>query len=114
VINGSFWLGAAMGATASIVRLIPPCSSRSRLAPLFHRGGGPWPHRILDADVDPDSPRWLMIPCRPIRRNAIVDEIEHRSSGQHQAPTGSAENRLRLRDHTQHHSRRLRIRWFTL
>ncbi len=57
VINGSFWIGAALGATAAIVLLDPAVDrSRSRLAArLFHRRRAR-PDRVRDADVDSRKP----------------------------------------------------------
>ncbi len=57
VINGSFWIGAAMGAVAAIV-LLDPATIRSRLglaAGVPHRRRSR-PRGVRDADVDPGKP----------------------------------------------------------
>jgi MFS family permease len=56
IINGSFWIGAAMGATSAIILLDPCNRSRSRLeARLFHRRLSR-SRGACDADVDSGKP----------------------------------------------------------
>jgi MFS family permease len=74
VINGSFWVGAALGLVVFFMRL--------------------W---------IPESPRWLVIHGRAAEAEAAVAEIETRfiGAGAHLAPVGDdAKIRLRWRDHT--------------
>src|SRR6476660_8337502 len=77
VINGSFWIGAAMGATASIVLLDPAVLGPDLGWRLAYLTGA-----VLGLVVFvmrmwmPESPRWLMIHGYPDQAHAIVDEIE--------------------------------------
>ncbi|MCR5880392.1 MFS transporter [Phenylobacterium sp. J367] len=76
-INGTFWIGAAIGAMGSIVVLDPEIIDQSlgwRLA--FVIGGllaliVIWIRRYI-----PESPRWLMTHGRPDEAEAIVRDIE--------------------------------------
>jgi MFS family permease len=78
-INGSFWLGAALGALGSLVVLNPavlPQALGWRLA--FVIGGVLagiilWVRRYI-----PESPRWLITHGRPAEAEAIVREIERK------------------------------------
>ena len=57
VINGSFWIGAAMGAVAAIVLLDPECDRpRSRLAARLSHRRMPRPRGVRDAAVDSRKP----------------------------------------------------------
>lgn len=79
VINGSFWIGAALGAVGSIIVLDPnlvPQEWGWRAA--FIIGGLLaliiiWVRRYI-----PESPRWLMTHGRPEEAEAIIEEIETR------------------------------------
>jgi MFS family permease len=103
VINGSFWLGAAMGAVAAIVLLDPAVISPDfgwRLAYLI--GAVIGLGVLLMRMWIPESPRWLMIHGRPEEAHAIVDDIERSVIGRDQdADEGRfSKMRLRMRDHT--------------
>jgi MFS family permease len=118
VINGSFWIGAALGAIGAVVLLDPALLPEDLgwrvcfglgavlgLAILYLR-------RFL-----PESPRWLMVHGRLAEAEAVVSEIEGRTvgtaaggalryarcagySGQASAPTDQRWTiRLQLRDH---------------
>jgi MFS family permease len=98
-INGSFWVGAAAGAGASIVLLAPAVIDPSlgwRLAYLIGAAVG-----LVIFFMRlwiPESPRWLMTHGRPERAQAIVAEIEQRLAA---APSGQAARvKLRARTHT--------------
>jgi MFS family permease len=79
VINGSFWVGAAIGAAASIVLLDPSIINPDlgwRLAFLI---GAMLGFVILFMRLwIPESPRWLMIHGRVAEAEAIVAGIEER------------------------------------
>lgn len=101
VINGSFWLGAALGAVSAIVFLDPAWFGPDvgwRLA--FFVGA------VLGLVVFvmrlwlPESPRWLVIHGQPERAADIIAEIE-RSALQSDASLGTLPKiRLQMRHHT--------------
>ena len=79
VINGSFWVGAAMGALGSLVLLDPDVINPEigwRLAFLI---GASLALVIFFMRLWlPESPRWLMTHGRPEEAHRVVDEIEGR------------------------------------
>jgi len=84
VINGSFWIGAALGAGASIVLLDPallPPDIGWRAA--FFIGSALGLFILVMRAWIPESPRWLVIHGRPDDAHAILDGIEdgHRRRG---------------------------------
>ncbi|WP_441233277.1 MFS transporter [Bradyrhizobium sp. 930_D9_N1_4] len=103
VINGSFWIGAAMGAVAAIVLLDPATIGPDlgwRLAYLI--GAAIGLVVLLMRMWIPESPRWLMIHGRPDQAHAIVDEIERSviGHGQNTSDGRFPKMRLKMRDHT--------------
>jgi MFS family permease len=103
VINGSFWIGAAIGAVLGIVLLNPQVIDPElgwRLA--FLVGAALGLVVFLMRFWIPESPRWLMIHGQPERAHAIVADIERGadvhadSAGVKVLPT----IRLRMRTHT--------------
>src|SRR5262249_23163644 len=77
VINGSFWIGAAIGAVLGIVLLNPAVVDPElgwRLA--FFAGATLGLIVFLMRFWIPESPRWLMIHGQPERAHAIVSGIE--------------------------------------
>jgi len=103
VINGSFWLGAAIGAASAILLLDPAVASADvgwRVA--YLTGAGLGLIVFVMRMWIPESPRWLMIHGHPEQAHAIVDEIEKSVIGhaQDQPQHPFAKIRLKMRDHT--------------
>ena len=103
VINGSFWIGAALGAVAAIVLLDPAVIDPEhgwRLA--FLIGSVLGLVVLLMRLWIPESPRWLMIHGQPARARDIVASIEAQV---HAAPPSAPlpVMRLRMCDHTPLH-----------
>src|SRR6201997_2928999 len=103
VINGSFWIGAALGAGSSIVLLDPAFINPElgwRLA--FLIGASLGLIVLVMRMWIPESPRWLMIHGHPEAAGAIVAAIERDALGHTQDPAAPelATMRLRMRDHT--------------
>jgi MFS family permease len=97
-LNGSFWVGAAIGALGSLVVLDPailPTEYGWRFA--FVIGG------LLAIIVIglrrwlPESPRWLMTHGRPDEAARVVREIEQRVEAEHGIRLPETSVRLRLR-----------------
>ena len=84
VINGSFWIGGALGAVGSLIVLDPnvfPIWLGWRLA--FIVGGVLAIAIIYIRRFLPESPRWLMTHGRPEEAEWIVEEIEARVTREH-------------------------------
>jgi MFS family permease len=101
-INGSFWIGAALGATGSIVLLDPAVIDPAigwRLAFLIGAALG-----LVIFTMRfwiPESPRWLMIHGHAQSAQAIVARIEQRAApGSGTAGSGHPTVKLRARTHT--------------
>lgn len=103
VINGSFWIGAALGAVSAIVLLDPQVIDPDlgwRLA--FLTGAALGLVVVVMRLWIPESPRWLMIHGRPEQALRIVADIERMAA---RDPEVGADYvwptiRLRMRDHT--------------
>ncbi|GAC1335954.1 MAG: MFS transporter [Bradyrhizobium sp.] len=103
VINGSFWIGAAVGATSAIVLLDPHLIGPDLGWRLAYLTGACLGLVVFVMRMwIPESPRWLMIHGRPDQADAIVDDIERSVTGQVQDPRQHAwpKIKLRMRDHT--------------
>ena len=100
IINGSFWIGAAIGAAASIGLLdtgVLPVSIAWRFA--FGIGAVLGVIIIFLRHAIPESPRWLMIHGREAEAEAVVDDIEKRIMSQSLPPP-----RSRIRIHPRTHT----------
>jgi MFS family permease len=93
-INGSFWVGAALGALGAVVFLKPgvlPPDWGWRAA--FGIGSVLGLAILLLRRWVPESPRWLMLHDRLKEAEAVVDEIEQRVEG-HRLPPPKGKIRL--------------------
>jgi MFS family permease len=103
VVNGSFWIGAALGAICAIVLLDPHLIGADLGWRLAYLTGACLGLVVFVMRMwIPESPRWLIIHGHPDRANAIVGDIERSVTGQAQ---DSRQNKwpklkLRMRDHT--------------
>jgi MFS family permease len=103
VINGSFWIGAALGATSAIVLLDPALIGPDLGWRLAYLTGAALGLVVFVMRMwIPESPRWLMIHGRPEQAHAIVDEIERSAKGHVPNEPGRAlpKIKLRMRTHT--------------
>src|SRR5213083_910563 len=107
IINGSYWVGAAMGAAATLVLLDPrrvPVWLGWRCA--FGIGATLGLIVIFFRRWIPESPRWLMIHGRNPEAEKIVGEVEQKILGSHAtavAARGYSDawpTRIRTRTHT--------------
>src|SRR6195952_1989727 len=81
-INGSFWIGAAMGATSAIVLLDPSLIGPDLGWRLAYLTGACVGLVVFVMRMwIPESPRWLMIHGKPEEAHRIVDEIETSATG---------------------------------
>jgi MFS family permease len=106
IINGSYWIGAAMGAAGTLVLLNPryvPTWLGWRCA--FGIGATLGLIVIFFRRWIPESPRWLMIHGRNAEAEEIVAEVERKIFGTHTAGIADpgynqAPTRIRTRTHT--------------
>jgi MFS family permease len=97
IINGSFWLGAALGAAGTLVLLDPALLSPDwgwRAA--FGIGAVLGLVILFLRRFVPESPRWLMIHGRIDEANSVVAEIERRVLATTKVPLAPAQGRLRI------------------
>ncbi|MCO5131996.1 MAG: MFS transporter [Xanthobacteraceae bacterium] len=101
VINGSFWIGAALGALSAIVLLDPRLVGPDLGWRLAYLTGATLGLVVFVMRLwIPESPRWLMIHGYPERASAVVAEIE-RSAGRDVAAGAVWPTiKLRMRSHT--------------
>src|SRR6195256_2748577 len=103
LINGSFWIGAAMGAISAIVLLDPAVIGPDLGWRLAYLTGACLGLVVFVMRMwIPESPRWLMIHGQPDRAHAIVDDIERSAIGKVQDRPQHAwpKIRLQMRHHT--------------
>ena len=107
IINGSYWVGAAMGAAATLILLDPrylPMWLGWRFA--FGIGATLGLIVILFRRWIPESPRWLMIHGRNHEAEEIVADVERKVMGANAAGiidpgySEAALTRIRTRTHT--------------
>ena len=112
IINGSFWLGAALGATSAIVLLDPNWIDVDRGWRLAYLTGACLGLVVFVMRIwIPESPRWLVIHGHPDQADAIMDDIDRSVapntqdrpvaiSGEDAPSHAWPKLRLRMRDHT--------------
>jgi MFS family permease len=106
IINGSYWIGAALGAAATLVLLDPrrlPIWLGWRCA--FGIGAALGLIVIFFRRWIPESPRWLMIHGRNPEAEQIVGEVERKIAGTRGGPRSATAatalpTRIRTRTHT--------------
>ena len=99
-INGSFWVGAALGAVGAVVFLKPgvlPADMGWRAA--FGIGAVLGLAILLLRRWVPESPRWLMLHDRVKEAEAVVADIEKRVEGHRLPPP---KNKIRLNTAARH------------
>ncbi len=97
IVNGSFWLGAAAGSSASLLFLDPnilPLDLGWRLG--FAVGGTLGLGILLLRRHGPESPRWLVTHCRSQEAGSTIADIERRVSEATGHPLAPAEGRLEV------------------
>jgi MFS family permease len=102
VINGSFWIGAALGAFSAIVLLEPGLVGPDLGWRLAYLTGACLGLVVFVMRMwIPESPRWLVIHGDPERANAIVCDIERAAEANIDDPRRTWPTlRLKVRDHT--------------
>lgn len=102
-INGTFWIGAALGAGGSLILLDPAIVGGDMGWRLCFGIGAVLGLIIMLMRLwVPESPRWLMIHNQPEEAERIVTNIEKhfRDLGHELAPPSDKPLRLHARDHT--------------
>ncbi|MGZ5873120.1 MAG: MFS transporter [Bradyrhizobium sp.] len=108
VINGSFWIGAALGAVSAILLLDPQRIGLDLGWRLAYLTGACLGLVVFVMRMwIPESPRWLVIHGHPDLADAIVGEIERSVTGHVQDPQQQSlpqrawpKLKLRMRHHT--------------
>ncbi len=101
IINGTYWIGAALGAGATLWLLDPrrlPVSLGWRCA--FGIGAVLGLVVIFFRRWVPESPRWLMIHGRPEEAERIVAQLERAAGVADETPPNEPATRIRTRTHT--------------
>lgn len=101
IINGSFWIGAAIGASSSIVLLDPALFGPDHGWRLAYLIGATLGLIVLVMRLwIPESPRWLIIHGRPEQAETIVREIEAEARHDEEARKTLTRIKITMRDHT--------------
>ncbi len=98
-INGSFWVGAGLGAVASSVLLAPgllPADMGWRVA--FGSGAVLALGILFLRRMLPESPRWLLLHGREPEAARIAGDVEREVLGSTPAPSNLPRLRLRIRE----------------
>jgi MFS family permease len=96
-INGSYWLGAALGAITSVVLLSPSVLGHALgWRACFGLGASLGFAILLVRRHLPESPRWLLVHGRVDEAEAVVRSIEARVAAE-KGPLPPAEGTLRIR-----------------
>jgi MFS family permease len=111
-INGSFWIGAALGALISLALL-----DQRVLGPQLGWRAGFLLGAVLAVAIllvrrhVPESPRWLIAHGRADEAERIVAQIEHEAQAEHGAPLDAAQGHVAF---TRHHTPTLGEVWHVL
>jgi MFS family permease len=111
-INGSFWIGAALGALISLVLLDPRV-----LGPQLGWRAGFLLGAVLAVAIllvrrhVPESPRWLIAHGRADEAERIVAQIERAAQAEHGAPLDAAQGHVRF---TRRHAPTMAEVWHVL
>jgi MFS family permease len=103
-LNGSYWIGAALGALASVVLLDPRVLGHQlgwRVA--FGMGAILGGSILIVRRLLPESPRWLLVHGRPDEAEREVRQIEAdvmRATGLTSLPPPAGKGRIEVRPHT--------------
>jgi MFS family permease len=101
LINGSFWIGAAIGATSAIILLDPAVIGPDHGWRIAYFTGACLGLIVLVMRMwIPESPRWLMIHGKPEQAEKIVGDIEKSVTGHIQDKQALPKIKIRMRDHT--------------
>jgi MFS family permease len=105
LINGSFWIGAAIGATSAIILLDPALIGPDHGWRIAYFTGACLGLIVLVMRMwIPESPRWLMIHGHPEEAETIVGDIEKSVTGHVQGHMHDGKPlpkiKIQMRDHT--------------
>jgi MFS family permease len=101
LINGSFWIGAAIGAISAIILLDPATIGPDHGWRIAYFTGACLGLIVLVMRMwIPESPRWLMIHGKPEQAEKIVGDIEKSVTGHVQDKQALPKIKIRMRDHT--------------
>ena len=103
IVNGTFWLGATIGALAAMYLLSGHAAQHAGWRYAFGIGGSLGLVVLILRLFVPESPRWLMLRGKEEQASEIVSEIEHRSSKGDRSKVsspGGEKLKITVRDHT--------------